>query len=131
MKRSHIIGIVIIAVAIATIIGSITDSSTYASFKEAFRNKGTSYHVVGTLDRDKEVVYNPEENPELVKFHLEDRKGNTRKVHLHMAKPRDFERSENIVLIGEAREDAFHASDMLMKCPSKYNDKKKVASGGS
>jgi cytochrome c-type biogenesis protein CcmE len=37
-------------------------------------------------------------------------------------KPQDFERSEQIVLTGKMRGEDFVASDMLMKCPSKYKD---------
>jgi cytochrome c-type biogenesis protein CcmE len=51
-----------------------------------------------------------------------DNKGEERKVILHKNKPQDFERSEQIVLIGKMKADAFVASDILMKCPSKYND---------
>ena len=45
MKKTHIILIVIIAVAIAAIVGSISDSSTYADFDEAFSNVGEEYHA--------------------------------------------------------------------------------------
>ena len=38
------------------------------------------------------------------------------------AKPQDFELSEQIVLTGKMQGDVFMASDMLMKCPSKYKD---------
>ena len=43
-------------------------------------------------------------------------------VVLHAGKPQDFERSEQIVLTGQMANDRFEASDMLLKCPSKYND---------
>ncbi len=131
MKKTHIIGIVLIAVCIAAIIGSISDSSTYASFEEAFENKGSEYHVVGTLNRDKEVHYDPEENPNLMSFYLVDQEGNERKVYLNRSKPQDFERSENIVLIGKAREDAFYATDLLMKCPSKYENETRIQSASN
>ncbi|MFN5363918.1 MAG: cytochrome c maturation protein CcmE [Bacteroidota bacterium] len=41
---------------------------------------------------------------------------------MHAAKPQDFERSESIVLTGEMSGDVFQASEMLLKCPSKYKD---------
>ncbi|MNF07676.1 hypothetical protein D3C80_2079060 [compost metagenome] len=37
-------------------------------------------------------------------------------------KPQDFEKSEQIVLTGGMVGDEFHASKILMKCPSKYTD---------
>ena len=50
------------------------------------------------------------------------------KIRSLCIKPQDFERSEQIVLIGKVQGDEFHASDILMKCPSKYNDGKPQAS---
>ena len=47
------------------------------------------------------------------------------------AKPQDFELSEQIVLTGEMRGEAFVASDMLMKCPSKYKDEEIYIKGNS
>lgn len=127
MKRSHIIAIVIIAVAIAALVGSLYDSSTYADLKQAFDNPEREYHVVGVLDRSQEVIYEPSINPNLTTFTMVDHKGDTARVRLSMAKPQDFERSERIVLIGKATADGeFHARNMLMKCPSKYNEEGSV-----
>lgn len=122
MKKTHIIGIVLIAVAIGAILSTLYDSSTYASFGEAFEAEGTEYHVVGQLNKDKEMVYDPSRNADLFSFWMVDNEGEEKLVHLHKAKPQDFERSEQIVLIGKAQGDAFHAREILMKCPSKYND---------
>jgi cytochrome c-type biogenesis protein CcmE len=45
-----------------------------------------------------------------------------RRVVLRASKPQDFERSENIVLTGQMTGETFEASDMLLKCPSKYEE---------
>ncbi len=125
MKKTHIIAIIIIAVSMAFIIGSVADSSSYTDFEQAFENQGKEYHVVGTLDRTADIVYNPERNPNLTEFTMIDNTGEKRKVVLNKSKPQDFERSESVVLIGKANGDAFHASEMLMKCPSKYKEESK------
>ena len=122
MKKSHIILIVLIAVAIGAIVGSISDSSTYADFDKAFSNPEREYHVVGQLNRDKPTVYEPEKNADLFTFHMLDNNGVEKEVFLTKAKPQDFERSEQIVLIGKAKDDVFVAREILMKCPSKYED---------
>lgn len=122
MKKTHLIGIVIIALAVGAIMSTISDSSTYADFSEAFANEGSEYHVVGKLNRDKESIYEPSSNPDLFTFYMVDNKGEEKKVLLHKSKPQDFERSEQIVLIGKAQGNEFHADEILMKCPSKYND---------
>ena len=56
MKKSHIIAIVVIAVAIGAILSTFSDSSTYASFKEAADKPDTEFHVVGVLNKEKEMM---------------------------------------------------------------------------
>jgi cytochrome c-type biogenesis protein CcmE len=130
MKRSHIIALVIIAVAIAALVGTLNDSSSYADLTEAFAHPEEEFHVVGTLDRSKPIVYEPSVNASLTRFTMTDLKGRSCEVKLAMAKPTDLERSERVVLIGKAgTEGDFHAKDMLLKCPSKYNEENKVTAG--
>lgn len=124
MKKIHIIGIILIAIAIGTILASLSSSSTYANFTEAAANPGSEYHVVGKLDKEKETIYNPEFDANLFTFYMKDNSGVEKKVILHKSKPQDFERSEQIVIIGKCEGGEFHANDILMKCPSKYNDGK-------
>lgn len=122
MKRIHIILIVLIAVLIGAMIGAINDSSSYADFDEAFSNPDAEFHLVGQLVKEKEMVYEPTTNPDLFTFWMKDVNGDVKEVVLHKSKPQDFERSEQIVLIGAAQGDQFHANEILMKCPSKYTD---------
>jgi cytochrome c-type biogenesis protein CcmE len=126
MKRSQIIALLVIAIALGALITSLVDSSSYATFEEAFANKGAEYHVVGQLDRSAEVDYDPKKNAKVMTFYMKDREGTRKKVILNRSKPNDFERSEKIVIIGKAKEDAFYATDMLLKCPSKYEDEKQL-----
>ena len=122
MKKTHIIGIVIIAVSIGVMLSALSDSTTYADFSMANANPGTEYHVVGELDKTFDAVYDPANNPDEFRFSMIDRNGMAQSVVLHKAKPQDFERAEQIVLIGKTEGEEFHAKEILMKCPSKYND---------
>ena len=124
MKKIHIIGIVIIAIAIGAIFTTLNNTSTYASFTEATNEPGSEFHVVGKLNKEKESVYEPKVDANLFTFYMIDNKGVESKVILHKNKPQDVERSEQIVLIGKMNGNQFEASDILMKCPSKYNDGK-------
>jgi cytochrome c-type biogenesis protein CcmE len=121
MKKIHIVGIIVIAVAIGVIFTSLKSSATYADFSEAANNPDNEYHVVGKLDKNLPQVYDPKINPDEFTFSMVDNKGVEKKVVLAKSKPQDFERSEQIVLIGKMKGDEFHANDILMKCPSKYN----------
>ncbi|MBE7176052.1 MAG: cytochrome c maturation protein CcmE [Mucilaginibacter polytrichastri] len=121
MKLKSIIGIVVIAIAIAVIISVYTDSSTYGTFTDA--SKTTSeLHVVGKLNKEKALQYDPQKDANYFSFYMVDNKGEECKVVFNGSKPQDFERSEQIVLTGEMKGREFHASKILMKCPSKYTE---------
>lgn len=124
MKKIHIVGIIVIAVAIGVIITSLKNTTSYADFNEAVENPDKEYHVVGKLNKEKPMIYDPKINPDEFTFTLIDNKGVEKTVILHKNKPQDFERSEQIVIIGKMKGDQFHANEILMKCPSKYNDGK-------
>ncbi|WP_256013024.1 cytochrome c maturation protein CcmE domain-containing protein [Desertivirga xinjiangensis] len=120
MKKSSIIGIIIIAIAIGAIMSTYADSSTYGTFSEA-RETQDELHVVGKLNKEKELIYNPQKDANYFAFYMQDNNGKECKVVFNGSKPQDFERSEQIVLTGKMVGSEFHASKILMKCPSKYN----------
>lgn len=110
---------IIIAIAICVIISTYADSSTYGSFTDA-RQTESELHVVGQLNKEKELFYNPTQDANYFSFYLKDNDGKECKVVFSGSKPQDFERSEQIVLTGKMIGNEFHASKILMKCPSKY-----------
>src|SRR5436190_20367002 len=110
MKKSHIIAIAIIAIAVAAILSTVADSSTYASFSIATQNPKKVYHVVGKLNKEKTQDYNPQMNANLFTFYMVDNEGMEKKVLLNKTKPKDFDRSEQIVIIGNMEGNAFIAS---------------------
>ena len=118
MKKSNIIGLVIIAAAIGIIISMVSDSSTYETFASAKNDK--EVHVVGFLVKEKPMEYNPEVDVDRFSFYLKDKSGEEKKIVFAGTKPQDFEKSEQIVLTGKMVDEDFHASKILMKCPSKY-----------
>ncbi|MBK7855155.1 MAG: cytochrome c maturation protein CcmE [Bacteroidetes bacterium] len=127
MKRTHIAAIILIAVALGVIISTISSSSTYESFTVASQKQGKVFHVVGKLNRAKPYEYHPETNANIFSFYMFDNQGVERKVILNRAKPQDFDKSEQIVIIGKMQDSEFLASDILLKCPSKYNGEKPLA----
>ncbi|MCX6275920.1 MAG: cytochrome c maturation protein CcmE [Bacteroidetes bacterium] len=124
MKKSYIIALAVVAIAIAAIMSTVSDSSTYASFAIADEHPNKEFHVVGKLNKEKPQDYHPEVNANLFAFYMTDNEGKECKVLLNKTKPQDFDRSEQIVIIGKMAGEEFHASDVLMKCPSKYNNPK-------
>ena len=55
-----------------------------------------------------------------------DSTGKTMHVILKQAKPYDFERAEGLVVTGQVKNGIFVATEVLLKCPSKYNQQKKI-----
>jgi len=123
MKKSSIFGLIVIAIAIAVIICTYSSTSTYGSFSDA-KKTTSELHVVGHLDKQKELYYNAAKDAKYFSFFVKDDKGQECKVVYTGTKPQDFERSEQIVLTGQMIGSEFHASYILMKCPSKYTQKK-------
>ena len=123
MKRTYIILIVLIAIAIGAIISTYGDASTYEDFSVATDHPNNEYHIVGKLDSLKVRYYDPKKDANFFSFYMIDEKGNERKVIYHAPEPQDFERSEKIVIIGKMEGEDFMASKILLKCPSKYTAK--------
>lgn len=132
MKKSHILIIIVIAIAIGVIISTAGDASTYVSFKEAYdmsaEGNDAKVHVVGKLKKGPEgnivgLQYNPQIDPNYFAFVLIDNNKQEQNVVYNNPKPQDFERSEQIVIIGSMKKNYFVAEKILMKCPSKYEEK--------
>lgn len=122
MKTINIIILIVIAVSIAIFVSVYNDSSMYVDFNTAKKNSGTEYHIVGSLNREKPMVYNPEINPNRFEFYMKDSTETEVKVIYNEPKPADFDRSDKVVVIGKFNDPAgdFIAQKILLKCPSKY-----------
>ena len=131
MKKTHIFGLVVIAVAIGIIVSTAGDASTYVTFTKAqqMASNGNSdeIHVVGTLKKSEVgeilgVEYRPEVDPNYFSFVLVDTDQNEKKVVYRSTMPQDFDKSEQVVVVGRMESTHFEASKILLKCPSKYNN---------
>lgn len=133
MKKIQIFGLVIIAIAIGIIITTAGDASTYVDFSKASEmakvGDNESIHVVGKLKKDEagnilEMEYNPVVDPNYFTFTLIDNNNVAQKVIYKSSKPQDFDKSEQVVVVGKMQNGSFTAEKILMKCPSKYDDGK-------
>ena len=125
MKKIHIIGLVIIAIAIGAMMMQSKDYSTYAEFRTAAENPDNEYHIVGRLNKSKPQVYDPMKDANHFEFFLVDSKGDESKVIYKGTKPDGFDQSEKVVVAGSYKSGYFLATQILMKCPSKYVDENK------
>jgi len=118
------------AVAVCVIVVMFSDFSTYETFATAAANPGKQYHVIGVLEGNKQVQYDPKVDPNHCTFFVKDKAGNTKRVVFNGAKPTDIEKSEQIVMKGMISGDEFRCTQIQMKCPSKYK-KDQVAVGNA
>ncbi|GAA4389716.1 cytochrome c maturation protein CcmE [Hymenobacter koreensis] len=129
MKKTHLLVLVIIAAAIGIVMATAGDASVYVSFKEAKELAADGdlrkVHVVGRLPQDAQknpvgLQYNPTLDPNYFSFTLVDTNRIAQQVVYFSPKPQDFEKSEQVVITGNMRNDVFVADKILLKCPSKY-----------
>ena len=120
MKKTHIILLVLMALSVGVIIAMSGDYTTYSDFTQAHSKPDVTVKVVGYLAKDKEIIYDPQKDPNYFAFTMTDKQGKPQQVWYKGSKPQDFERSEQVVITGKMDGSMFHASEILLKCPSKY-----------
>lgn len=129
MKISHIIGILVIGIAILIIVSTAGDASTYMDFSEArslaLKGNTSKIHVVGQLKKDSSgEITGIEKSNDMLSFAfiMVDQNNKEQKVIYNEPMPADFMKSEQVVVIGSYKNDIFLADKILMKCPSKYQE---------
>ena len=118
----HILGLVLIAIVIASLLSLLDDLSTYDSVESARKKEGKFVHLIAKLDTSKPVFYDPIKDPNYLAFTAIDSLGSSTNVVYKNAKPTDFEKSQRIVMKGSMQGDVFQCNEIVMKCPSKYKE---------
>jgi cytochrome c-type biogenesis protein CcmE len=121
MKKIHILALVVVVAAIGVILSLSMNTSTYAGFAEASKHPSREYHVIGTLAPGKPIEYDGMKDANSFTFYMLDSEGVEMKVRYSDTKPQDFEKLDQVVVIGKMNDDHFAAHKMNLKCPSKYN----------
>jgi len=137
MKIVHILWIAIIGVAIAILVSTSGDAGSYVDFDQAITaaedGSAKSFHIAGRLTKEKGKIvgleYNPLQDPNYCTFMLKDQKGGVRRVVYLQPKPQDIEQSDVIVVVGKAKGQDFVADNIILKCPSKYQENKDPFAG--
>jgi cytochrome c-type biogenesis protein CcmE len=129
MKKSHILGIVVIAIAIGIIMSTAGDASSYVTFDQAMNmasvGNDSKIHVVGTLKKSPDgtvVGIETAEDKLSFSFIMLDADLIEQQVIYTEPMPIDFLRSEQVVVVGAYHDELFIADKILLKCPSKYQE---------
>ncbi|MDD3876867.1 MAG: cytochrome c maturation protein CcmE [Bacteroidales bacterium] len=121
MKKTHIVLIILLVVALAIIISTLSDVSSYAGFKEASKTPGKQFNIIGKLNLEKPIEQKIVDGGQQLSFFMFDNKNEESQVFFYGDKPQDFEKSEQVVLMGSMEGTVFVATNILLKCPSKYD----------
>jgi cytochrome c-type biogenesis protein CcmE len=118
MNIKIIIGglVVLVGVMLGTI--NFLDSNVeYGDFADA-RRVQKKIQVKGEWVRDRESSFNTEKIQ--FTFYLKDDSGEISRVVLDGGRPNNFDLAASVVVKGKYAGDYFHATEVLTKCPSKY-----------
>ena len=118
MNKKHIIGaIIIIAFGYYAITSFDSSITPYVSIEEAIES-GSTVQVKGT--RADTGTFDVEKN--VFTFTLQDENGLKIDVIYDGAKPGNFDQATEVVCQGQYIDGKFHAKNILVKCPSKYQE---------
>ncbi|MFQ5568072.1 MAG: cytochrome c maturation protein CcmE [Rhodothermales bacterium] len=122
MKPKTIIGLVLmVGFASILFLNFGKQVGGYMNFEEAAQT-GAKAHVSGHWVKEQATNYDPAQN--LFSFYMRDNQGVVRQVQYSNPRPASFEDAEKLVVEGYVKGDIFIADNILMKCPSKYNDER-------
>jgi cytochrome c-type biogenesis protein CcmE len=93
---------------------SLTPYVTISVAKE----RGTVVQVKG--ERFDDGTFDVEKN--LFKFKIKDENGDVAEVFYDGPKPGNFDQATYVVCVGQYKNEKFYANNILVKCPSKYQE---------
>jgi cytochrome c-type biogenesis protein CcmE len=126
MNLKAIVAVVLVAAAVVIGVRSFNKTVTpYISFAEARRSSGL-VQVNGVL-ADKQYVMRQEE--QFLSFGLRDARGEVLPIEYRGVIPGNFDQATSIVAIGHYQNGTFHAEQLLVKCPSKYQAEAEKGAG--
>ncbi|MGD9899799.1 MAG: cytochrome c maturation protein CcmE [Calditrichaceae bacterium] len=118
MRLKYIIGgLIIIGFTVWAGISFNSTLTPYVSIEDAVKS-GSVVQVKGT--RVDNGNFDLDRN--LFVFKLKDDKGLMVDVLYDGAKPGNFDQATEVVCVGQYKEGNFHAKEILVKCPSKYQE---------
>jgi cytochrome c-type biogenesis protein CcmE len=113
-------GLIIILGIVLGVINFFDSNVDYGDFAQA-RNTRKKIQVKGEWVKDRESSFDAEKIQ--YTFYLKDDSGEILKIVLDGAKPNNFDLATSVVVKGKYMNEYFHATEVLTKCPSKYEGK--------
>ncbi len=121
MKNKYIFGGIIILIFFSFMAYLFTQTNiSYENNFTKVMNSHKTLKVTGSWVREQNYKYDKDKN--LFMFTMRDENGNLLKVVYKGSIPNNFESATSVVVTGKYKDGYFHASDILTKCPSKYQE---------
>ncbi len=126
-NKKNIFGIVIIAVFLGLMGYLFTQTNIqYANDFEVLKENEKTVKATGSWVREKN--YEIDRANRTFSFYMNDEFGNEMKVVFDGTIPNNFETATSVVVTGKYKSGYFHATDVLTKCPSKYEGEPQISS---
>jgi cytochrome c-type biogenesis protein CcmE len=113
-------GLIIIFGIVLGVVNFFDSNVEYGDFALAKKTQ-KKIQVKGEWVKDRESSFDADKIQ--YTFYLKDDSGEILKVVLDGAKPNNFDLATNVVIKGKYMNNYFHATEVLTKCPSKYEGK--------
>ncbi|MGK9368217.1 cytochrome c maturation protein CcmE domain-containing protein [Melioribacter sp. Ez-97] len=121
MNNKYIFGGTIIVVFLGLMIYLFTQTNVqYESSFTRVMESGKTVKATGSWVKEK--GYQTDKQNKIFSFYIRDENGNEMKVLYKGAMPNNFESSTSVVVTGKYSDGVFYATDILTKCPSKYQE---------
>ena len=127
MKNKYIFGGAIIVIFLAIMIYLFTQTNVqYETNFSVVESTGKTFKATGSWVREKN--YEIDNINKTFTFYIKDANGNEMKVIYKGTMPNNFETAPSVVVTGKYRNGCFYATDVLTKCPSKYEGNPQIKS---
>lgn len=127
--KAIVAGVIIVIFLIFGAWSFLESNVEYTDFQSAYES-GRTVQVEGSWVEDKGAEYNATLNE--FTFYMADKKGKTVRVVLEGPRPNNFEIATSVVARGQfVSEGEFRSTNVLTKCPSKYEGTADEMVGGS
>jgi cytochrome c-type biogenesis protein CcmE len=129
VRRGYVVALIILVVAMGGAIYSFSGVvAQHADISTAISQPGKTLQIPGRIRKDT-VKYEIADGRGTLRFVIEDFVDPSKSIEVVYAKPKpeNFDAAVSVEAIGEYREGVFEAHNLLVKCPSKYNDQTSAA----
>ena len=120
--KGPVVTAVVASLAMAGVVGAfMSNASPYVTVAQAKSTGGDNLHLVGVLQKE---TFRQDITNGHITFDLKDTDGKTIQVEHIGSRPASLMDADKVVAIGSIKGDRFVSHDLLVKCPSKYDEKK-------